>query len=75
MLLEHRKQQNESAEDELELPEVLMKTCNYTQPVSVVSETETLASVVACCSRRSFMSLRRPVWPTLAQRPPRGGRH
>ncbi|KAK1900204.1 DNA-directed RNA polymerase II subunit RPB4 [Dissostichus eleginoides] len=30
MLLEHRKQQNESAEDEQELSEVFMKTLNYT---------------------------------------------
>uniref|UniRef100_A0A2R8MVV1 RNA polymerase Rpb4/RPC9 core domain-containing protein n=1 Tax=Callithrix jacchus TaxID=9483 RepID=A0A2R8MVV1_CALJA len=29
MLLEHRKQQNESAEDEQELSEVFMKTLNY----------------------------------------------
>lgn len=75
MLPEHRKQRNERAEDEQELPEVFMKTCNYTQPVSVVSKTETLASVVACCSRRSFMSLHWPVWPTLAQRLPSSGRH
>ena len=31
MLLEHRKQQNEQAEDEQELSEVFMKTLNYTQ--------------------------------------------
>merc|ERR1712102_188872 len=31
ILLEHRKQQNESAEEEQEFTEVFMKTLNYTQ--------------------------------------------
>ncbi|XP_049988125.1 DNA-directed RNA polymerase II subunit RPB4-like isoform X2 [Alexandromys fortis] len=49
MLLEHRKQQNESAEDELELSEVCMKTLNYTGRFSRFKNTETIASV------RSFL--------------------
>ncbi|KAL2096227.1 hypothetical protein ACEWY4_008375 [Coilia grayii] len=45
MLLEHRKQQNESAEDEQELSEVFMKTLNYTARFSRYKNRETIASV------------------------------
>ncbi|PKK20803.1 polymerase (RNA) II (DNA directed) polypeptide D [Columba livia] len=45
MLLEHRKQQNESAEDEQELSEVFMKTLNYTARFSRFKNRETIASV------------------------------
>ncbi|NXD24753.1 RPB4 polymerase, partial [Spelaeornis formosus] len=46
MLLEHRKQQNESAEDEQELSEVFMKTLNYTARFSRFKNRETIASIV-----------------------------
>ncbi|XP_048668110.1 DNA-directed RNA polymerase II subunit RPB4 isoform X1 [Marmota marmota marmota] len=45
MLLEHRKQQNESAEDEQELSGVFMKTLNYTSRFSHFKNRETIASV------------------------------
>nr|CAB3265017.1 DNA-directed RNA polymerase II subunit RPB4-like [Phallusia mammillata] len=45
MLLEHRKTQNESAEDDQELSEVFMKTLNYTQRFSRFKNRETIASV------------------------------
>uniref|UniRef100_A0A8C5JVB0 DNA-directed RNA polymerase II subunit RPB4 n=1 Tax=Jaculus jaculus TaxID=51337 RepID=A0A8C5JVB0_JACJA len=45
MLLEHRKQQNESAEDEQELSEVFMKTLSYTARFSRFKTRETIASV------------------------------
>jgi len=45
MLLEHRKSQNESAEDEQELSEVFMKTLNYTQRFSRFKNRETIAAV------------------------------
>ncbi|KAM6151236.1 DNA-directed RNA polymerase II subunit RPB4-like [Rhynchocyon petersi] len=49
MLLEHRKQQNESAEDEQELSKVFMKTLSYTACFSCFKKRETIASV------RSFL--------------------
>ncbi|XP_061916813.1 DNA-directed RNA polymerase II subunit RPB4 [Entelurus aequoreus] len=45
MLLEHRKQQNESAEDEQELSEVFMKTLNYTVRFSRFKNRETITAV------------------------------
>ena len=45
MLLDHRKTQNESAEDELELSEVFMKTLNYTQRFSKFKNRETIAAI------------------------------
>ena len=45
MLLEHRKQQNESAEDEQELSEVFMKTLNYTARFSRFKNRETITAV------------------------------
>ncbi|MEQ2159371.1 hypothetical protein GOODEAATRI_022205 [Goodea atripinnis] len=51
MLLEHRKQQNESAEDEQELSEVFMKTLNYTARFSRFKNRETITAVRRyCCS-------------------------
>lgn len=54
MLLEHRKQQNESAEDEQELSEVFMKTLNYTARFSRFKNRETITAV-----RRSESGSRR----------------
>ena len=45
MLLDHRKLQNESAEDEQELSEVFMKTLNYTQRFSKFKNRETIAAI------------------------------
>ncbi|XP_077998053.1 DNA-directed RNA polymerase II subunit RPB4-like [Glandiceps talaboti] len=45
MLLEHRKTQNESAEEEQELSEVFMKTLNYTQRFSRFTNRETISDV------------------------------
>lgn len=45
MLLEHRKNQNESAEEEQELSEVFMKTLNYTERFSRFKNRETIANV------------------------------
>ncbi|XP_041479848.1 DNA-directed RNA polymerase II subunit RPB4-like [Lytechinus variegatus] len=45
MLLEHRKQQNESQEEEQELSDVFMKTLNYTERVSKFKNRETIADV------------------------------
>lgn len=51
MLLEHRKQQNESAEDEQELSEVFMKTLNYTARFSRFKNRETITAVRRSGSR------------------------
>ena len=45
ILLEHRKQQNESQEEEQELSEVFMKTLNYTQRFSKFKNMENIAAV------------------------------
>ncbi|CAH3157874.1 unnamed protein product, partial [Porites evermanni] len=45
MLLEHRKTQNEGAEEEQELSEVFIKTLNYTQKFSRYKNRETIAQV------------------------------
>lgn len=45
MLLEHRKSQNESADDEQEMSDVFMKTLNYTQRFSRFKNRETIAQV------------------------------
>lgn len=60
MLLEHRKQQNESAEDEQELSEVFMKTLNYTARFSRFKNRETITAVRRC---------RSSTWPTSVRRP------
>lgn len=48
MLLDHRKLQNENAEDEQELSEVFMKTLNYTQRFSKFKNRETIAAIRKC---------------------------
>ncbi|KAM5268038.1 DNA-directed RNA polymerase II subunit RPB4 isoform 1-T1 [Hipposideros larvatus] len=65
MLLEHRKQQNESAEDEQELSEVFMKTLNYTARFSRFKNRETIASVrrVVCARYRRGADSLRPELP------------
>ena len=45
MLLEHRKTQNEEAEEEQELSEDFMKTLNYTQTFGRYKNRETIAQV------------------------------
>ena len=57
MLLEHRKQQNESAEDEQELSEVFMKTLNYTARFSRFKNRETIASVRRWVEKLGYKSI------------------
>lgn len=45
MLLEHRKAQNESAEDEQEFSEVFMKTLAYTNRTRKFKNKETISAV------------------------------
>ena len=45
ILLEHRKQQNESAEEEQEFSEVFMKTLNYTQRFAKFKNMENIAAI------------------------------
>lgn len=45
MLLEHRKAQNESAEEEQEFSEVFMKTLTYTNMFKKFKNKETIAAV------------------------------
>jgi len=45
ILLDHRKQANESAEEEQELSEVFMKTLNYTQRFAKFKNMENIASI------------------------------
>lgn len=45
ILLEHRKQQNENAEEEQEFSEVFMKTLNYTQRFAKFKNMENIAGV------------------------------
>ena len=59
MLLEHRKQQNESAEDEQELSEVFMKTLNYTARFSRFKNRETIASVRRSVRPKNFFVLKK----------------
>lgn len=61
MLLDHRKLQNESAEDEQELSEVFMKTLNYTQRFSKFKNRETIAAIRRFISFQNF----RMVWSWL----------
>lgn len=62
MLLEHRKQQNESAEDEQELSEVFMKTLNYTARFSRFKNRETIASVRRSEDHRSLCLCFHHLW-------------
>lgn len=59
MLLEHRKQQNESAEDEQELSEVFMKTLNYTARFSRFKNRETITAVRRSAPTSLLLSLLR----------------
>lgn len=45
MLLDHRKKQNESADEEQEFPEVFMKTYAYTDSFRKFKNKETIAAV------------------------------
>ncbi|CAK8686644.1 DNA-directed RNA polymerase II subunit RPB4-like [Clavelina lepadiformis] len=54
MLLEHRKSQNENADDEQELSEVFMKTLNYTQRFSRFKNRETITSVRSLLIQKKF---------------------
>lgn len=54
MLLEHRKQQNENAEEEQELSEVFMKTLNYCQRFSRYKNRETIASVRSLLTQKKL---------------------
>ncbi|CAG2122567.1 unnamed protein product, partial [Medioppia subpectinata] len=54
MLLEHRKQQNESAEEEQELSEVFMKTLSYCQRFSRYKNRETIAAVRALLTQKKL---------------------
>ncbi|XP_071840294.1 DNA-directed RNA polymerase II subunit RPB4-like [Apostichopus japonicus] len=54
MLLEHRKQQNESQEEEQELSEVFMKTLNYTERFSRFKNRETIADVRALLQQQDL---------------------
>lgn len=45
LLLDHRKQQNQSAEDEQELSEVFLKTLTYTERFRKFKNKETIAAV------------------------------
>lgn len=62
MLLEHRKQQNESAEDEQELSEVFMKTLNYTARFSRFKNRETITAVRRSASCGHGVSLCGLIW-------------
>ena len=68
MLLEHRKQQNESAEDEQELSEVFMKTLNYTARFSRFKNRETIASVRRWVERKFLLT--QTVGHPFSPRPP-----
>ncbi|CAG0908627.1 unnamed protein product, partial [Cyprideis torosa] len=54
MLLEHRKQQNESSEEDLELSEMFMKTLTYCQRFSKFKNRETIASVRSLLMRKKL---------------------
>jgi len=54
MLLEHRKAQNENADDEQEMSDVFMKTLNYTQRFSRFKNRETIAQVRGLLSKKKL---------------------
>ncbi|CAG2164011.1 unnamed protein product [Oppiella nova] len=54
MLLEHRKAQNESAEEEQELSEVFMKTLSYCQRFSRYKNRETIAAVRSLLTQKKL---------------------
>lgn len=69
MLLEHRKQQNESAEDEQELSEVFMKTLNYTARFSRFKNRETITAVRRSVSTSHLVLFQSPT-PNVDLTPP-----
>ncbi|XP_057305068.1 DNA-directed RNA polymerase II subunit RPB4-like [Hydractinia symbiolongicarpus] len=54
MLLEHRKAQNENADDDQEMSDVFMKTLNYTQRFSRFKNRETIAQVRGLLSKKKL---------------------
>ncbi|ESO11229.1 hypothetical protein HELRODRAFT_91608 [Helobdella robusta] len=54
MLLDHRKTQNENAEDEQELSHVFMKTLTYTERFSKFRNRETIAAVRSLLMQNKF---------------------
>lgn len=54
MLLEHRKSQNENAEDEQELSEVFSKTLTYTERFAKFKNRETIAAVRSLLSQKKL---------------------
>lgn len=54
LLLEHRKQQNEKAEEEQELSEVFMKTLNYCQRFSRYKNRDTISAVRSLLQQRKL---------------------
>jgi len=54
MLLEHRKQQNESAEEEQELSEVFTKTHQYCQRFSRYKNRETISAIRSLLSQKKL---------------------
>uniref|UniRef100_T1J3Q6 DNA-directed RNA polymerase II subunit RPB4 n=1 Tax=Strigamia maritima TaxID=126957 RepID=T1J3Q6_STRMM len=54
MLLDHRKTQNESAEEEQELSDVFMKTLNYTQRFSRFKNRETISAVRSLLTQKKL---------------------
>jgi len=54
MLLEHRKDQNENAEEEQELSQVFVKTLSYCQRFSRYKNRETIASVRSLLSQKKL---------------------
>jgi len=55
MLLEHRKHQNETAEDEQELSNVFMKTLIYTQRFSKYKSRETIGAVRSLLMQKKLL--------------------
>jgi len=54
IILEARKQQNESAEEEQEFSEVFMKTLNYSQRFSKFKNMENISSIRSLLSNKKF---------------------
>ncbi|CAG9806232.1 DNA-directed RNA polymerase II subunit Rpb4 [Chironomus tepperi] len=54
MLLEHRKKQNESSEEEQEFSEVFLKTYNYTENFRKFKNKETITAVRALLSSKKL---------------------
>ncbi|XP_014290001.1 DNA-directed RNA polymerase II subunit Rpb4 isoform X1 [Halyomorpha halys] len=54
LLLDHRKQQNQSAEDEQELSEVFLKTLTYTERFRKFKNKETIAAVRSLLTQKKL---------------------